>query len=1049
MNPCAFAALRWKFNLWIRIVLMSLLDHTPRFTLDDATQFAQTFYSLRVRAKSLPSERDQNFLLESESGKFVLKIANATESRALLEAQNQVMRHLAQRVDFCPRVIPATNGEEIVTVTSNEGAQHFLRLVTYLPGVPLGHLKRHSPELLRDLGFKLGQLSLALQDFDHPALHRDFHWDLANGLDILQKFSPLVRDPDLRALLEKLRAQFERHAAPLLPSLRTSVIYNDANDFNLLMGGGSDLYSRNQRLVGLIDFGDMLHSFTVGDLAVAIAYAILGKPDPLAAAAHIVRGYHAAFPLLENELAALYHLVTLRLCMSVCIGADQQSRQPDNAYLGISQAPIRDTLPKLAAIHPRFAEMVFRDSCGLTPSPSSDALTHWLSSPPEPFASLLGPEWIPETSVVLDLSVSSPLLHSDPALNDASHLTPRIEQAVLQDSSCASQGNTNVAVLPISIGRYDEARYLYTSPFFATGPNPTDEYRTLHLGLDLFAPAGTPVYAPLEGRVVAFADHAAAQDYGPVIVLEHEAGELKFYTLYGHLSRDSLAGLSLGRRFAQGELLARLGESDANGGWTHHLHFQVIADLLELGCDFPGVARPSQRAVWLSLCPNPNLIVGIPASNFPAREPTKAETLALRRKRMGGNQSISYREPLKIVRGWKQYLFDDEGRKYIDAYNNVAHVGHNHPRVVAAATRQIGVLNTNTRYLHDNILRYAEKLTSLFDESLSVCYFVNSGSEANELALRLARAKTNQRDMIVLEAAYHGNTNTLIDISPYKHGGPGGRGKPDWVHAAPIPDDYRGAYKRGDPQAGAKYAAHVLQIIEGLKQQGRGLAGYIAESLPSVGGQIVMPPGYLADVYRYVRAAGGVCIVDEVQTGFGRTGTHFWGFEAQGVTPDIVVLGKPIGNGHPLGAVVTTRAICEAFNNGMEFFSTFGGNPVSCAVGLEVLNVVLEEGLQEHALRVGKRLLDGLRPFVDRYPLVGDVRGAGLFLGVELVRDRLTLEPAAEEAAYVANRMRERGILLGTDGPYHNVVKIRPPMPFDESNAEELVEAMGEVMGEM
>jgi 4-aminobutyrate aminotransferase-like enzyme len=300
--------------------------------------------------------------------------------------------------------------------------------------------------------------------------------------------------------------------------------------------------------------------------------------------------------------------------------------------------------------------------------------------------------------------------------------------------------------------------------------------------------------------------------------------------------------------------------------------------------------------------------------------------------------------------------------------------------------------------------------------------------------------------MIVLDVAYHGNTNTLIDISPYKHNGPGGTGTPDWVHIAPLPDDYRGLYKRADPQAGAKYAHHVLEITERLKTQGRGPVGFMAESLPSVGGQLVLPPGFLADAFRYVRAAGGVCIVDDVQTGFGRVGTHFWGFEMQGVVPDIVVLGKPIGNGHPLGAVITTPEIADAFHNGMEYFTSFGGNPVSCAIGLEVLNVVLEEDLQGHALRVGERILAGLRPFVERYPMVGDVRGSGLFLGVELVRDRETLEPATIEAAYVMNRVREHGILIGTDGPYHNVLKIRPPMPFDEENADFLVATMEKIL---
>jgi 4-aminobutyrate aminotransferase-like enzyme len=238
-----------------------------------------------------------------------------------------------------------------------------------------------------------------------------------------------------------------------------------------------------------------------------------------------------------------------------------------------------------------------------------------------------------------------------------------------------------------------------------------------------------------------------------------------------------------------------------------------------------------------------------------------------------------------------------------------------------------------------------------------------------------------------------------------------------------------------------------LEVIERLRASGTGLAAFIAESCPSVGGQIIFPAGYLAQVYGYVRDAGGVCIADEVQTGYGRTGTHFYAFEAQGVAPDIVVLGKPIGNGHPIGAVVTTVDIANAFDNGMEFFSTFGGNTVSCAVGLTVLNVVLEENLQAHALRVGERMLAGLRGLV-KYPIVGDVRGSGLFLGVELVRDRQTLEPAGREASFVANRMRDRGILLGTDGPYHNVVKIRPPMPFSESDADLLVTSMDQILAE-
>jgi len=407
---------------------------------------------------------------------------------------------------------------------------------------------------------------------------------------------------------------------------------------------------------------------------------------------------------------------------------------------------------------------------------------------------------------------------------------------------------------------------------------------------------------------------------------------------------------------------------------------------------------------------------------------TQRDSLVERRQRLlGRNLSIAYQKPLSIVRGSMQYLYDDEGRRYLDAYNNVAHVGHCHPQVVAAGQRQMALLNTNTRYLSELILQYAEKLTATLPEPLSVCYFVNSGSEANELALRLARAHTNARDLIVLDHAYHGNTTTLIDISPYKHDGPGGKGPPAWVHKAPLPTS-------------AESAQHVIDIIASLTAP---LCGFIAESMPSVAGQIVLPDGYLHKVYEAVRAAAGVCIADEVQTGYGRIGTHFWAFEKYGVVPDIVVLGKPIGNGHPIGAVITTRAIAESFANGMEFFSTFGGNNVSCAIGLKVLEVVEEENLQSHALQVGERLLEGLRDLQQRHDIIREVRGSGLFLGVELIHDAM---PATAEANRIANRMREHAVLLGTDGPFHNVLKIRPPMPFSEADADLLVSTLSDVL---
>jgi 4-aminobutyrate aminotransferase-like enzyme len=332
-------------------------------------------------------------------------------------------------------------------------------------------------------------------------------------------------------------------------------------------------------------------------------------------------------------------------------------------------------------------------------------------------------------------------------------------------------------------------------------------------------------------------------------------------------------------------------------------------------------------------------------------------------------------------------------------------------------------------------------------ETLSVCYFTASGSEANELALRLARARTRARDVIVLDSAYHGHTTTLIDISPYKNQGPGGEGAPDWVHPAPLPDVYRERGIQGDP--GAWFAARVGDAIADIAAKGRKLSAFIAETCPSVGGQIMPPKGFLADVYARVRAAGGICIADEVQTGFGRLGTHFWAFEAQEATPDIMVLGKPIANGYPMGAVVTTREIAESFDNGMEFFSTFGGSTAACMAGRMTLQVTLDKNLQRNALLVGERMLSGFRSLMGEFEIIGDVRGTGLFLGVELVRDRETLEPAPDEANFLVDRMRQRGVLVGTDGPYHNVIKIRGPMPLSLADADQVVDTLSRALREL
>jgi 4-aminobutyrate aminotransferase-like enzyme/Ser/Thr protein kinase RdoA (MazF antagonist) len=1007
-----------------------MLDRAPTFDVAGAERLAREHFAFDGKATPLTSERDQNFRIERADGsRIVLKIANADEAHAMLLAQHAALAHAAQTIDTTPRVLRAVDGTSLVDVIGDDGTHHQLWAITWLPGRPLATARRRAAELYEDLGRQIGALDRALAAFDHPAIHRDFYWDLANGRAIVDEQRELIADVELRASLDRLVVEFDRTTAPLLERLPRSAIHSDLNDYNVLVGGGDDVETRDQRITGIVDFGDMVYGYRVADLAIAVAYAILDSDDPLAIASHVVRGYCEQTSLNHNELASLFGLVALRLCMSACIAADQLRRRPDNLYLGVSQSSIRRMLPTLAAIPFGLAHAVLRDAAGKESVPASARVARYLAAATP--APVLGMDLGREPTIVLDLGVASPLVHGDARENAEPELTTRIG-ALMRESN-----------VRVAIGRYDEPRLLYVAPAFALGDRVTDEHRTIHIGLDLFADAGTPVFAPLAGTIHAFADNAAPQDYGPVILLRHATDDgTEFFTLYGHLSRESLRGLEIGRRVDAGEQIATLGAAAVNGGWTPHLHLQIITDLLGLDTDFPGVARPSQRAVWCALCPDPNLLARVPTDRIPAPPPTKHDTLVRRRARIGHNLSVAYRDPVKVVRGWMQYLYDDEGRRFVDAYNNVPHVGHCHPRVVEAGAAQMRVLSTNTRYLNDLLTAYADRLLATLPPALDVCYFVNSASEANELALRLTRAYTGRRDMIVLEAAYHGNTTSLIDISPYKHAGPGGAGAPDWVHVAPLPDGYRGPFKRSDPAAGVKYAQQVGDLAEAMHARGRELAGFIAETCPSVGGQLIFPTGYLANVYDHVRRAGGLCIADEVQTGLGRMGTSFWAFEDHGVTPDIVVMGKPLGNGHPIGAVATTRAIADAFDNGMEFFSTFGGNTVSCAIGIAVLDVLRDEGLQAHALGVGERMLAKLRPLVDRYPIVGDVRGSGLFLGVELVLDRNTLEPAGAEASFVANRMRERGVLLGTDGPHHNVVKIRPPMPFTESDGDLLVDAL-------
>lgn len=1005
-----------------------------QITATDAQFWVEKHWSLAIRTiRPLPGEIDFNFYVEAENDKvYTFKVSRPRADRQAIDFQQAALQWLIQHTlpIELPYPIPNHQDEMITLEKDEQGEERVLRMVQWVPGQVLAKTNPKSLDLLRQLGEACGALCQALQGFDHPAGHRVFKWDLAQ-LPWIEEHLDKIKDPTQRALVDFYITAYHQKVAPTLPELRRSIIHNDANDYNVLVR-----YVGSRPVInGIIDFGDAIYTQTIHDLAIAIAYGIMDKPNPLEAAARMVTGFHTSLPLLPKEVALLYYLVGARLAVSVTNAAINKEAEPENTYLLISEQPAWELLRQWRAIPPNLAHYTFRHACGWEACPQAETFRKWaVTYPTPPF--VLDVSFNQETITPLDLGVGSTQFGNNTRFNRIDRFDRTIRR-MLEDAGAH-----------LGIGGYGEVRPFYTTDAYLVQGNEGPEWRTVHLGLDAWGKAGLPVVAPVDGLIHSLQDNQGDCDYGPTIILKHQPHDgLTFYTLYGHLQADSLEGKKPGDQITAGQVIAHIGDFPVNGKWPPHLHFQVILDLLEWEGDFPGVAFPRQQAVWMSLCPNPALIQPEELP-LPASATDTITVQQIRGDHLGKSLSLSYDEPLHIVRGFGPYLYDTDARRYLDTVNNVAHVGHEHPAVVKAGQQQMGLLNTNTRYLHENITALAEDLLATFPPELSVVYFVNSGSEANELALRMARTWQGHTDMIAVEVGYHGNTGAVIDVSSYKFDGKGGKGTPPHTQIVPIPDTYRGLY-RGDRRDAAKlYAAHVEEAIDNIHHLNRGVAGFICESILSCGGQIVLPATYLQEVYRKVRAVGGLCIADEVQVGFGRVGSHFWGFELQGVIPDIVTMGKPMGNGHPLAAVVCRPEVAEAFANGMEYFNTFGGNPVSCAIGKAVLEVIREEKLQENALQTGGYLRQSLLELQKRYEIIGDVRGPGLFQGIELVRHRETLTPAPHETAYIANRMRQLGILMSTDGPFHNVLKIKPPLCFRRQEVDFLIDTLDRVLQE-
>lgn len=992
-------------------------------------------YGISADLTRLDGEYDLNFRATTESGAgYILKVMRTGCAIDLVDVQCKAFAAIKRSApDVCvPEVVVALNGEAFVEIADENGEVRLVWLLEQLEGIAYADFSPKTLDIIAELGAQLGRMDKALDTFTHEALQRPIKWNLTAGGWIKAKLD-VIADPSRRAQLDRIIADFEA-VQPTLNALPNVAIHNDLNDYNILV---TSSLTEAPKISGLIDLGDMIAAPRICDLAIAAAYVVLDHETPEAALAALVSGYHDAHPLTAAELDMLFPLLKMRLAVSVVNSTLMAEENPDDPYVVISQAPAWRFLERCAQgrseLDPGLIKARMRCACGLPVTDAAPRILAFLDAERGNFASVMGED-------ISDAPMG--------ALSVAEATIP-LNPFAIGDAEAAELGVDTELDGTTWLGHYGEPRLVYTDLAFRKGPWKASNRRTVHIAVDAFAPAGRVLHAPMAARVEVIADRDGHLDYGGMIILSHQTPEGDaFYTLYGHLNPEFMTTLKVGQALAKGEAFCRLGDASQNGGWAPHLHFQVALTTDGMSDDWPGVADPDERYLWERVCPNPAALLNLPDEKVAYTPIDTAEIVEARRKHFGANVKLSYKKPAMFLRGWRHHLFDEMGRPYLDAYNNVPHVGHAHPRIQAVAADQLKRINSNTRYLHPAQTAFADKILSKMPESLSVCYFVNSGSEANELALRLARAHSAGTDIITPDHGYHGNTTGAIAISAYKFNKPNGVGQADWVQLVEVADDYQGRFKRDDADCGRKYADLVDGALAKISARGARLSGFIAETFPSVGGQIIPPKGYLKQVYEKVRAAGGVCIADEVQTGLGRLGDYYFAFEQQEVLPDIVVLGKPIGNGHPLGVVITSPEIAASFANGIEYFSTFGGSTLSCRMGKEVLDIVDDEGLQENARAMGGKLLAGLRDLQTQYAVVGDVRGFGLFVGVELVLDRSTREPATALANYVLNRLRECRILIGTEGPHDNVLKIRPPLTIDAEGVDMILTYLERILSE-
>lgn len=962
----------------------------PVLTPTDAIGIARDHFGLDIAPAGvtpLGSQQDANFLLTDSSGRpvGVLKVANPAFSRAEVEAQDAAAEFVAASE---PGVRTATNVAlpgvpAIADVGTAGGDTLYARVITYLAGGTMSGDRYVAPARWAALGTLAGRASRALAAFDHPGVDRVLQWDLQYADRTIDLLAPYVSDAARRAHVEAATEQAWQVVSGLAGDLRRQVIHCDITDDNVVCADGLP--------DGIIDFGDLTRSWTVGELAVTASSVLRHAGGEPAAALPIIAAFHRQRPLNNAEIAALWPLVVLRAATLIVSGNQQAAIDADNTYATSALEHEWRIFERSLAVPSAVMTGLIADALGTAPVPVSlSTATPMLPG-------------LDSGAVHLDLTVDAEGLDAGRWLHTDTEDT--LAAAALADGASAV------------VTGFGQPRLTRSVALSSTSP------ATVPTGVDVWLAAETAVVAPFDALVAAVSEHGVS--------LATDSGEYGTLHLRGALQPAD--AVRVGHAVAEGATLGTVGpgrvwlQLDASGETT----------------TVPAFVRPEYAPGWLSLTRDPLSLLGIAAATTePALD---SATLAGRRgQAFAAVQEQYYIDPPRIERGWREYLCDTDGRSYLDMVNNVAAIGHGHPDLADAVARQWRRLNTNSRFHYRAVVEFSERLAATLPDPLDTVFLVNSGSEAVDLALRLAFATTGRQDVVAVAEAYHGWTYATDAISTSVADNPNALAtRPAWVHTVPSPNSFRGEHRGTSASA---YGPEAAGIIESLAAQGHPPAAFICEPFYGNAGGVQLPDGYLAAVYAAVRAAGGLAIADEVQVGYGRMGTWFWGFQQQGVLPDIVTVAKAMGNGQPLGAVITTRAIADAYRSQGYFFSSAGGSPVSSVVGLTVLDVIEREGLQANAFEVGEHLRARLTELATRHPIIGAVHGSGLYMGVELVRDRDTLEPADTETEAICERLRELGVIVQPTGDHVNVLKMKPPMCISLTSADFFVDMLERVL---